>query len=247
MANTEGAVNVPWAICLARDDAASLGALRLDAVEVAEDGAVVWLRGKPADERVAAKLSGLPARARFEWLASGQLRRIDERIPNAQLPSVQWQSLSSWLQVKLPDSAFPAELPRAVSLRLVRSTSEREPELLLTSLEELTRFAAMAPQMRLARLQFAANAGGAVLVRGQPLPPLPGDRFVVYSGVAVPTGFTWKPEVGADVLARRLGASGDGLVLWNADGSITRLHSEQFVPLSRSALRATQLALTQSA
>src|SRR6516162_1414553 len=144
MANTEGAVNFPWVICLAREDAASLGALRLDAVEVAEDGAVVWLRGKPVDERVTATLSGLPARARFEWLASGQLRRIDERIPNAQLPSVQWQSLSSWLQVKLPDSAFPAELPRAVSLRLVRSTSEREPELLLTSLEELTRFAAMA-------------------------------------------------------------------------------------------------------
>jgi hypothetical protein len=246
VANTKGAVNFPWAICLAQEDAASLGTLRLDAVEVAEDGAMVWLRGKPADERLAAKVSALPARTRYECLTSGHLRRIDQRIPNAQLPSVRWQSLSSWLQVKLPDSGFPAELPLAVRLQLVRSTVEHEPELLLTSLKELARFATAAPQVRLARLDFAANPSGSALVRGKPLPPMPGERFVVYGGVAVPAGFSWKPEVGADVLARRLGASSDALVVWNADDSITRLHSEQFVPLSRSALRMTQEALAES-
>ncbi|HLX68878.1 MAG TPA: hypothetical protein VKV04_04540 [Verrucomicrobiae bacterium] len=248
MANIEGTVNFPWAICLAQEDAASLGVLRLaDSIEVAEHDGTVWLRGKPTDERLAAKLHALPVHERYECLASGQLRRIDRRIPTARLPAVQWQSLSSWLRVLLPDSAFPAELPRAISLQLVRSTSEREPELLLTGLEELARFAAMAPEVRLARLQFAANANGSALVRGQPLPPLPGERYVMHSGVAVPAGFSWKPEVGADVLARRLGVSADALVLWNVDGSITRFHSEQFVPLSRSALRTTQQALAESA
>jgi MoxR-vWA-beta-propeller ternary system domain bpX2 len=243
VADAEGTVNFPWAICLAQEDAASLGALRLaDSIEVAEHGGTVWLRGKPADERLAAKLHALPARERYECLASGQLRRVDQRIPTARLPAAQWQPLTSWLQVMLPDSAFPAELPRAVPLRLVRSTSEREPELLLTGLEELARFAATAPQVRLGRLQFAANANGSALVRGQPLPPLPGERYVMHSGVAVPAGFSWKPEVATDVLARRLGVSADALVLWNADGSITRFHSEQFVPLSRSAVRATALA-----
>lgn len=247
VADIEGTVNFPWAICLAQEDAASLGALRLaDSVEVAEDGGLVWLRGKPADERLASKLSAFPARERYECLSSGQLRRIDQRIPTGRLPAAQWQPLSSWLRVKLPDSSFPAELPRAVRLHLVRSTNEREPELLLTTLEELTRFSAMAPQVRLARLRFAANPGGFVLLHGQPLPPLPGERFVVHGGVAVPAGFSWEPNVGADVLARRLGASENALALWNTDGSITRLHSEQFVPLSRSALRATQQALTES-
>lgn len=243
MADAEGTVNFPWAICLAHEDAASLGTLRLaDSIEVAEHGGTIWLRGKPADERLAVKLHALPGRERYECLSSGQLRRIDQRIPTTRLPAAQWQPLSTWLRVALPDSAYPAEPPRAVSLRLVRSTSEREAELLLTTLEELASFAAKAPEVRLARLQFAANANRSALVRGQPLPPLPGERYALHGGVAVPAGFSWKPEVGADVLARRLGASADALVLWNTDGSITRLHSEQFVPLSRSAMRATALA-----
>src|SRR5207237_5853789 len=136
--------------------------------------------------------------------------------------------------------------PSAVQLRHVRCAEERAPDLLLTTLEEISRFAATAAQVRLARLQFAANSDGDIIVRGQPLPPLPGQRFVICGGVAVPAGFSWEPQVGEDVLARRFGVSGDALVVWNEDGSITRMHSEQFVPLSRSALRATQQALIES-
>jgi hypothetical protein len=247
LAIIESAVNYSWAICLAREDAAAIGALRLaPGIEVGDAGVVVWLRGKPGDERLEAKLAALPASARYEWLAPNQLRKIHERIPGARLPDVPWQSLDRWLQIEVPASAIPADAPRPVQLRLVRSVNERTPDLLLTTLDEVQRFAANAAQVRLARLQFAANSEGEVLVRGQPLPPLPGKRFVIRGGVAVPAGFSWTPEVGEDALARRFAVSGDALVVWNEDESVTRLHVEQFVPLSRSALRATQQALAES-
>jgi hypothetical protein len=207
---------------------------------------MIWLRGKPGDERFAARLAALPARERFEWLASNQLRQIHHRIPGARLPELRWQPLDAWLQIEIPPAAIPADAPAAIQLRLVRCAQERTPDLLLTTLEEISRFAVTAAQVRLDRLQFAANGEGEVVVRGQPLPPLPGRRFVICNGVAVPAGFSWTPQVGEDVLARRFAVSGDALVLWNEDGSITRLHGEQFLPLSRSALRATQQALTES-
>lgn len=243
MAFVEATVNFPWAICIAREDAGSLATLRLaGGIEVGEDGAMIWLRGHRGDERLSAMLAGLPARARYDWLASNQIRRIDRRIPSARLPHLQWQSLNTWLQVGIPAAAIPGAPPAAVPLRLVRSTREFEPELLLTRLEELKQFAATAAQVRLDRLHFAANAEGFVLVRGRPLPPLPGRRFVLHSGLAVPAGFSWEPAVSAEVLARRFGVSGDAVVLWAEDGTITRLHGEQFVPASRSALRATEQA-----
>jgi hypothetical protein len=74
---------------------------------------------------------------------------------------------------------------------------------------------------------------------------LPGQRFVLHGGVAVPVGFAWEPQVDSTALARRFAAADDAIVLWNEDQTITRLHSEQFVPLSRSALRATQQALLE--
>jgi hypothetical protein len=162
------------------------------------------------------------------------------------LPELRWQPLNAWLHVELPVAAFPAQEPRTVSLRLVRSTEEREPELLLTSLEEFQRFAIQAAQVRLDRLQFAAHLSGNVLVRGMPLPPLPGQRFVLHGGVAVPAGLAWQPAVNDQVLARCFGVSGDALVLWNEDGRITRLHGEQFVGATRSAVRTTAQAMTGS-
>jgi hypothetical protein len=154
--------------------------------------------------------------------------------------------LNAWFRIETPAAALPANNPPAISLRLVRSTVEREPELLLTSLGELKQFAALAAQVRLERLHFAASADWSVIVRGRPLPSLPGRHFVLHGGVAVPAGFSWEPAVGAEVLNRRFGVSGDTLVLWAEDGTVTRLHGEQFVPVSRSAIRATEQALCES-
>ena len=240
MAGVEN-VNYSWAICLLQDDAASLSSLRQSTgVEVAEAGDNIWIRGKPADESFDITLSSLPARVRFEWLASNALRRVDQRVPCGRLPDLRWQPLSNWLQVTLPSAALPGNEPKPTALQLVRSTDEREPELLLTSLDDLKRFVMQAAQVRLERLQFAAAANGRVLVRGKPLPPLPGRRFTLHQGVAVPAGFVWQPAVSAEVLARRFGVSGDALILWNEDGTVVRLHGEQFVPASRSAVHATE-------
>ena len=233
-------MNFPWALCLAREDAGALAALRLmPGVEVAEAGQEIWLRGPPGDERLAAKLSALPAGARYERLAQDQLRLIDRRIPARRLPVLSWRPLPAWLRVELPAAALPGIKPAPVPLRLTRSSDEREPGLLLTGLDEFWRFAEQAARVRLEPLQFAADADGQVLVRGRPLPPLPGRRFAVHAGVAVPAGLTWQPAVSPEVLGRCFGVSGDALVLWSEDGTITRLHGEQFVPATRSAVRAT--------
>jgi hypothetical protein len=243
MAGIEKAVNFPWAICIERAEAAALASLRLlGGIEVAEQGGLIWLRGQRGDERLAARLASLPARDRCEWIAPNQLRKLQERIPTGRLPDLQWNQLDTWLQVEVPTAAFPGRAPAPVLLRLLRSTQEREAELLLTTLEDLKQFIITAAQVRLERLQFAANAEGHVVVRGKPLPPLPGRRFVLDGGVGVPAGFSWEPAVSVDVLAICFGASGDATVLWNEDGTCTRLHSEQFVPLSRSAVRATEEA-----
>jgi hypothetical protein len=233
-------VNSPWVICLARADAESLAPLRLLAgVDVAELGQMIWLRGRAADEPFAAKLAGLPASSRYELLPPNQLRQAGQRVPCGHLPEAKWQPLNRWLGVESPAPALPATVPAALALRLVRSAREHEPELLLTTLEIFKQYVLTAARVRLDCLQFAADEQGNLLVCGTPLPALPGQRYVLHQGVAVPAGFGWEPAVSAEVLVRAFGVAGDAIVLWQEDGSILRLHGEQFVPATRAAVLAT--------
>jgi hypothetical protein len=230
----------PWAIRLARQDAAAAAGLRLlRGIEAAESLDSLWLRGPAGDETLARALQALPALERFEWLGKDGLRATNSRIPGSSFPALEWQPLAQWAQVELPPAALPAELPGRSGLRLVRSAEEKTANVLLTNLNSWLEFASRAPEIRLRQLRFAASAAGEVIICGTPLPAIPGRRYVEQEGIALPAGFAWAPGVSRQILRQLLQAADDALVLWYEDGSIVYLHPEQLVPASRSGVRAT--------
>jgi hypothetical protein len=231
-----------WIIRIALTDAEALAPLRLIRIEVAEKEPFVWVRGAGDDEQLERLVRALPAIARYEVTAGNRLRKLESRIPDEILPALNWQPLNAWLRVRMP-STNPSPPPYvggySVGLRIVRSSEERPIDLLMTSIGEWRDFALRAPELRLRQLRFAADAAGNVVIRGNPLPPLPGRQFVLHANIAVQAGFTWEPAVSADVLVRRLGLSADALALLHEDGTYSRIESEQFVTATRSAIRET--------
>jgi hypothetical protein len=236
-------MNFPWVICLAKEDAAAMAGLRLTSgLEIAEADDRVWLRGPAASESLAAALQRLPALARYESLKGNRLRNIECSIPSHVLPPLTWQPAKAWLQVEqTPEHAVSDSKPNLApaGIRLVRSAKERQPGLLLTSLQDWTEFALGAAALRLRPLQFAVNETSHVVVRGEPLPPLRGRRFVIDGNIVAPAGFAWQPAVSSAVLARLIGVSGQDLALFDENGSFCRVQAEQFVTATRSAVRET--------
>jgi hypothetical protein len=240
-------MNFPWVICLAREDASAVAGLRLTTgIEVAEADGRIWLRGPAATESLAAALQRLPALARYEAFGGHRLRKLECSIPSDVLPPLNWQPIKVWMQVEQPDEhAVFRNKPHisSIGIRLVRSTEEHEPDLLLTTLQDWSEFALSAAGVRLGPLQFAVNETQQVLVRGQPLPPLRGRRFVAQGNIAAPAGFAWQPAVSSAVLVRLLGISENDLALFYEDGTFGRVQAEQFVPASRAAVRETVFEL----
>lgn len=240
----------PWALWLARADACRLAPLRLaPGVEVGEVGDAVWLRGERTDAGLRRMLAALPAQERFRWVLPTALCRVGSRIPAFRLPEIGWEPLPSWLRVTAPASALPGRLPVSVRLALVESSEEAEPTLLETDLDSLREFVRTAAQLRMAGLQFAVSMEGRVLVRGRLLPALPGRRWVGHGRVWVPTGYRWAPAVSVGVVEQVLRVAANESVVWEparqADAAerFVRLSTEQFVPLTPSAVRATLAAL----
>lgn len=249
-----------WVIRIALADAESLAPLRLTrGIEVSEKEPFIWVRGASNDEKLERLVRALPAVARYQVSSGNRLRNLESRIPSETLPALNWQPVNTWLRVQMPSSPYVGKCPPPrvggyeghgglvaarpglplVSIQIARSAEERPVELLVTIVDDWREFAVTAPEIRLRQLRFAADVDGNVVIRGKPLPPLPGRQFVLHGNIAVQAGFTWDPAVTADVLSRRLGLSADALALFHEDGTFSRIEAEQFVPATRSAVRET--------
>ncbi len=217
---------------------------RWPGIEAIEVPPRIWLRAAHSSTEQEDFLRRVPDIDRYSVLDDGQLIPVSGRVPSDHLPSGAWRPLAELLSVELPSCDDSLVTPCASSLRLVRSVIEREPTWLHTSLATWTAYAATAPQVRLARWTFAADRRGQVVVRGAPLPPLPGTRLVDHDGIIVPAGWTWQPHVSADVVREAFALQARDALLWMPDASCQRIRSEDLVQATRSAARSTAVAVT---
>jgi hypothetical protein len=125
------------------------------------------------------------------------------------------------------------------AITLVPSARAAAASVLLTTLDRWEPYATEAPQVRLDRWQFAVADDGRVIVRGEPLPPLPGQRWVEREGIAVPAGWQWSPPVDAAIVRAVFRLEPGDFALWHTDGTWQRIRARDFVPASRSAARAS--------
>lgn len=231
-----------WSLPMA--EIRALGPLRRWAdVESLEAGPLVWLRASSLAEDEWELVRRLPGADRFTVIDDGRLTRVGCLVPCSRMPSGAWQPLKHWLRVELPASAEPSPDAPAATLRLIRSTEEREAGWLQTTLEAWTTYAVAAPQVRLQRWLFVVDGRGVVVVRGSPLPTLPGLRLVDHGGIAVPAGWIWTPRLPADVVRDAFGLGAGETLLWTADGACRRIAPDDWVQATRSAVRLTAAAV----
>lgn len=235
----------PWVARLNAADASALAGLRLVAgLEVATIGSVLWLRGSAWNEALRRALRKVPGLDRFETHASGRLLADGARVPQGRLPELRWQALAPWFPVNLPTAHGLVAAPSPAPFRLVRSTGEREAGGVLAELSAWHEFAIGAAAIRLRPLRFAAARDGRVWIEGMPLPPVPGRRFSISEGIAIPCGFTWSPALSVTAIRQWLGLGEGDATFAAEDGTWEIIRAEQFVPATRSAARATREALS---
>lgn len=226
---------------------ALIGRLRLvPGVRVLVKGNDLWLRGEDLDDRVSLILRSLPDAERFLVTTDGQLTAWDESVPRATLPEADWHSLAQWLSVELPTSVFAGRVAQRVSMRLVRSNAVATANLLRTQWPIWRDYAITAPQIRLNPLSFAVSDSGEVLIRGLPLPPIPGRSLVEQSGIAISAG--WSPDPPLDPASIRLvlKLNPDEIAVFQDDATMDVILESVFVRATRSAVRLTDASLSGS-
>ncbi len=233
-------MSVRWAIVLHQDLARNAGPLRpISGTEVCEEGSTVWIRGEGSDDELELRLRGIPGASRYTVLPDGQLLAPGARVPKGRLPEGPWLPLRQWIAVELPTAGLAGRLAARSPLELVRSSCEREARILLTNIQSWRAHCDTAPQVRLDRWHFALRADGRVVVLGNPLPSICGQRFAENHGVAIPIGWAFSPRVDGEVLRELFGLESGDLAICSPDGSWQRIGGYDFVRATRSAVRTS--------
>ena len=229
-----------WSAFIPTDDASQLETLRLmEAVQACACGEGVWLRGDDLNDETDLALRKVSGARRFVQIDERQLVPQGARVPTHLLPEGPWVALTDIVRPTAPPAALAGQAPLPSGLRLVRSGRPREANVLLTGLDRWLAYAQEASQARLQPLCFAVSAEAQVIVRGSPLPPLPGQLLVEDSGIAAPCGTRWEPALDAAVLREAFGTGPGDLVIFRPSAACAIVRRGSFVAASRSAVRLT--------
>lgn len=217
----------------------ALGLRTLPGAEIRIDEEGILVRG-PEDHR--------PEPARLHRLAPGGLyrfegdrvRREGRRVPEAKLPPDGWRPIHDAASPEFPAGAAPApHRPAPVRLRLVRGGEVREPSLLITDAAAFGAWGTIAPRIRLDRLRWVWDGAESALVFGNPLPPLPGARFVLAESIATPAGLCVDPVLPPSLLRSVLGLRTGDLAVFYPDGDVEVMDNGLLAPVTRSGIRET--------
>ena len=232
------AQNLMWAIRLPAESAGYLGPLRLvPSVNVLVQDRFVWLRGNAIDPDLQRRLRSIPAAEWFNVWPGELLTSSGQTVPCDRLPAGTWQALNQWIDVQMPPVGFAAASHVRVMLKLIRSSRPTVANMLLAAWNTWRDYALSAPLVRLNRWGFALSDQDTVVIRGLPLPPIPGCRLSESHGVILPAGWEFDPAVGAKVARQVLQLDDSELALFSEDSSFQRIPVSAFVQATRSAVR----------
>jgi hypothetical protein len=228
--------------CLPASDSLSLAACRTQAGwEVCTEDDHVWVRATEPD--VALWLS-LPFTGRYTVDSGNRLVRAGQSVPSRRIPDAEWSALERWMPVSRPTSLPGGVRPMPVAIKPIRLKSEaHESDLLVTSIETWEKWALTAPLARLDPLRFAASSDGRICVKGWPLPPIPGEAWVLHQNIALRAGFGFPPFCVPRWLASLFRLPSDSLAFWHENGTHEIVPSSTFIPASRSNVRASVEAI----
>jgi hypothetical protein len=229
-----------WAIAPPIADARLLARLvTFDSVTMCMADGTLWIQGKCQRDDEREIIEEFVSGDKYHVLPDGQLIPWIARVPKGYLPAGPWAAVHHLWKPQLPTAAMAiGKAPRA-AITMVRDTHERPCNLLLTSQAHWTAFTKTCSQVRLAKWSFAASADGRILIRGTPLPPVPGTRYVEQAAVAVEAGSWWSPAVSPHVMRRALSIPSGAIGLLSADGQFELIPGQEFVTATRSAVAAT--------
>jgi hypothetical protein len=226
-----------WAARLPADAVRALDALRIvPGIELLVMNRELWLRACKPDGDTLARLRGVPWSETYAVLPDRSLRPAGRFLAAGTLPDGEWLALDAALTLHVAASGASDAPPARVELRLVECREWRAPNLVVTTPAAWSAFIETASEIRISRLRFA-QTDGEVVVRGDPLPSLPGEHLIEDGGIARPVGTAFNPAMSVATVRAALRLGAGEIAIWSRAGNVACIPAEAWLPADRATVR----------
>jgi len=201
----------------------------------------VWLRGIPVKE-APTPVQQLPAVNTYLHDGHGKLYRAHRKVPEAILPSLNWQPLPALMPLQVPTALLPGQAGKH-PMQLVRTDTTQPGAALVVEMPHLVAYANRAPAARLARLTYTLLSNQQALLLGSPQLALPGHEYWQQGQLLLPAGYSLAMANLTGLLQQQLAPTDKHWVAIHADNTWQSIAPELFVPCTRSSIRQTEKML----
>lgn len=208
-------------------------------VKISFTESAIWLKDFTLEQINASDLQQIPHLIFYE-VKDNLLFLRGSILPTKKMPSaLLWSPIKRALPVELPNLNHNFfGIHEKIAIEIVKSEIEREAFALMTNIATAKEYIQNAPEVRLKSLHWTVLEDK-ILLLGTPLLPIKGTAFWKNDQAFLPTGYDFELPILFDVIANRINANGENIMLWQSDSSCVLIPKNSVKPLSISSFRNT--------
>ena len=236
--DTQGSVT--FYLSIAKEHKDFLGSIRhWINVKLGYDEEIIWLKGFNTVQLDSLEVKSIPYK-KIYFSDGPKLFLKDSLLPERNIPSLLWTSIDRGLAIELP--AFNHNyfgMQGTLPIKLVQSNEEQEAYAIMVSLRVLENYMIMASAIRFKNLKWLIINESKAVVFGTPILPLDGEAYWRHGSFLIPSGYNLQFEILYTTLDQIINEKKEHWIIWNKNGSYSKIEKDALASLSLSSLRLT--------
>ncbi|MFY0629120.1 MAG: hypothetical protein JXR05_01995 [Flavobacteriaceae bacterium] len=209
-------------------------------LRIAIDGDEIWVRGILPGKLNSPEIRSIPFKEIY-FQRENALFLFGNSLPERRMKtSLLWSPIHTVLTIEKPAYNFNYfGIQETVEIKIIPSIIEKEPIAMMIDKVVFNTYIQTAPAIRLKNLEWTILEDS-VMVKGNPLLPIPGKTYWQQESFLLPTGYNFEFEKLDKYANNKIDSSRDNFIVFQKDNSYFKIPKDKFRALTISSYRLSK-------
>lgn len=210
-------------------------------IKIAEDNDLLWVRYFSEIEELDKKIKKLPIKNRYKLDKKDNIFPIEKITPIGNIKNLQWFPINEYINIEIPNSLMSGIINQKYETKIIKSNFYQESSALITDFSTFINYIEIASEIRFKHLIFSLSNDNRVIIIGNPLPPIKGNEYWLKNNILIPCGYNFEIPIISSIISKKENLENNAFLLVNINNVYEKIQKENFVPVTRSSVRLSNI------